>query len=314
MDAVLVGFALLAGGLLSVQASANLQLTTAIGTPYGASTLQLAIAAGLLGTLAIATGAVGAVTLLPDAEWWHLLGGLASPLYIMSGILLFPRLGALAATGLFVTGQVFASLALDLFGLLGLEKSPLGVGVVAGAVAVLVGIALILGLQRVLRGSTDSAAPRGRRSRLAFIGLGLVAGAALPVQGAVNARLRADVGEVVLVGTVSFVVATLAIAVVLAALVMAGQTPCPRLEPLGGMPWWGWLGGACAATYVTATFLLIPQIGAATAVALTVTGQQLASAFIDTRGLLRVPQRALTAARISGLALLVSGSALVQLA
>lgn len=38
------------------------------------------------------------------------------------------------------------------------------------------------------------------------------------------------------------------------------------------------MGGVVAATYVTATFLLIPAIGAATTVALTVTGQQVASA------------------------------------
>ena len=79
------------------------------------------------------------------------------------------------------------------------------------------------------------------------------------------------------------------------------------------MPWWGWIGAACAATYVTATFLLIPVIGAATTVALTVTGQQLASALIDHNGLFRLPRRPLSAPRLSGLALLIVGSVLVQL-
>jgi transporter family-2 protein len=73
------------------------------------------------------------------------------------------------------------------------------------------------------------------------------------------------------------------------------------------------LGGACAATYVTATFLLIPTIGAATTVALTVTGQQLASALIDHNGLFRLPRRRMSTRRLSGLALLVAGSVLVQL-
>ncbi|GAB3890297.1 hypothetical protein GCM10027612_34260 [Microbispora bryophytorum subsp. camponoti] len=79
------------------------------------------------------------------------------------------------------------------------------------------------------------------------------------------------------------------------------------------MPWWGWLGGACAAAYVTATFTLIPTIGAATTVALTVTGQQVASAVIDNYGFLRLPRRPLNAPRLSGLALLIVGSVLVQL-
>lgn len=146
-----------------------------------------------------------------------------------------------------------------------------------------------------------------------WIGLGIVAGGVLPIQGAVNARLRTGLHEPIAVGLVSFTVATLAIAAVLVVLVSARRTPRPVLRPLSRMPWWGWLGGACAATYVTATFMLIPEIGAATTIALTVTGQQVASAAIDNYGLFRMPRRALTPARLAGLALLVAGSALVQL-
>jgi bacterial/archaeal transporter family-2 protein len=64
---------------------------------------------------------------------------------------------------------------------------------------------------------------------------------------------------------------------------------------------------------VTGTFLLIPAIGAAVTVALTVTGQQIASAAVDARGWFRLPRRPLTAARSAGLLLLVTGSLVVQL-
>jgi transporter family-2 protein len=115
------------------------------------------------------------------------------------------------------------------------------------------------------------------------------------------------------VGLVSFVVATVAIAAVLVVLLLTRRAPTPQLGGLRKMPWWGWLGGAAAATYVTATFLLIPQIGAATTVALTVTGQQLASALVDHFGLFRMPKRPLAPVRLGGLFLLVAGSVLVQL-
>ena len=136
----------------------------------------------------------------------------------------------------------------------------------------------------------------------------------LPFQGAINAQLKREIGEPLAVGTISFVVATLTIAVVLLVLVLLRRTTVPRVAPLRGMPWWGWLGGLCAATYVTATFLLLPRIGAAVTVALTVTGQQLASALIDQYGWFRMPRRATTGPRMLGLGLLVAGSALVQLA
>lgn len=305
MYAVFLASALLVGCLLAVQTSANLQLTKAVGTPYGASTLQLTLAAGLLAAAALAVGALGAIRL--DVPGWHLLGGLASPVYITSGILLFPRLGALASVGLFVTGQVVASLAIDLLGLFGIARHPSSAGILLGVLAVLAGITVII---RELRPGKSTATGV---SRLGWILLGLVAGGVLPIQGAVNARLRAELHAPLAVALISFVVATLAIAALLAVLLATRSTPRPRFTPLRTMPWWGWLGGACAAIYVTATFLLIPEIGAATTVALTVTGQQLASALIDHNGLFRLPRRPMSAPRLSGLALLVAGSILVQL-
>jgi len=308
MEIIPLAAALFVGGLLAVQTSANLQLTWAVGTPYGASTLQLGIAAALLALVATASGSVAALTALPRADLWMLAGGIASPLYITSGILLFPRLGALASVGLFVTGQVFASLALDLGGLIGVPHRPASPGMVLGAVAVLVGITMVIRGQRARAGQPGGSRP----GRYAWIALGLVAGAVLPIQGAVNAALRTRVEEPLAVGLVSFTVATLTIAVVLAVLLMTGRTSRPQLRPLAAMPWWGWVGGVVAATYVTATFLLIPAIGAATTVALTVTGQQIASAAIDHYGGFRLPVRRLSAARLGGLVTLVAGSALVQ--
>jgi bacterial/archaeal transporter family-2 protein len=331
MDVALLAAALLVGCLLAVQSSVNLQLNGAVKTPYGASTVQLSVATVLLAIVALAAGTIGAVSGVFDVTWWHLLGGLASPLYITSGILLFPRLGALAAVGLFVTGQMFASLALDLFGLIGVPREPLTVGIVVGAIAVLVGITVIIRQKPAAQPAAPAVQPAGPSpagkslgamvkpapsfgvGRLGWIVLGITAGAVLPIQGAINAKLRTDLAAPLTVAMISFIVATLTIMIVLLVLLALRRTPTPQFRPLVKMPWWGWLGGACAATYVTATFLLIPRIGAATTVALTVTGQQLASAVIDNFGLFRMPKRPLTSRRITGLALLVAGSILVQL-
>jgi bacterial/archaeal transporter family-2 protein len=315
MELLFLAAALVIGGLLAVQASANLQLNAAVGTPYGASTLQLGLAAGLLAVVGLAMGSLSALRLTNDVPAWHLLGGLASPPYITSGILLFPRLGALAAVGLFVTGQVLASVGLDSFGLLGVPRQSLTTGVVFGAAAVILGIRTIIRGQRLQGTGTAGATVtrRGAAGQAGWIVLGILAGAVLPVQGAVNAQLRADLQHPVTVALISFTVATLTIGLLLVLLLLLRRTPSPKLEPLGRMPWWGWVGGVCAAVYVTATFMLIPTIGAAKTIALTVAGQQLASAVIDSRGLFRLPVRALTRPRLAGLALLSVGAALVQL-
>lgn len=228
------------------------------------------------------------------------------------------QVGAPEGVGAGGVAPLAASVALDLSGVLGVEQRPLSVGTAAGAAAVLAGITV------VVRSQTRAAAPAapsggggvavkapsggdGRPPPLAgWVVLGLAAGAELPVQGAVNALLRGTLVEPLAVAVVSFTVATPAIAAVLAALLATGRTPRPRLAPLRHMPWWGWLGGACAAGYVTGTFLLIPQIGAAVTVALSATGLQLTSAAVDQYGLFRLPKRPVTPPRAGGLALLGS--------
>jgi transporter family-2 protein len=79
------------------------------------------------------------------------------------------------------------------------------------------------------------------------------------------------------------------------------------------MPWWGWAGGLVGAAYVTTIPLLIPEIGAATTIGLTVAGQQLASLAVDRWGLLRLARRPLTRVRLAGVAALLVGVALLQL-
>jgi transporter family-2 protein len=79
------------------------------------------------------------------------------------------------------------------------------------------------------------------------------------------------------------------------------------------MPWWGWLGALVGAGYVTAVFLMLPQIGAAATIALTVAGQQLAGLAVDQYGLLRLPRRPVSAPRLLGIAVLLAGVGLLQL-
>jgi transporter family-2 protein len=300
LHALAIPFLLAVGALLALQAAANVQLSAAVGSPVAASTLQLAIGAAALLVAALAVGAFAHLDRVPDAPAWHLVGGLGSAVYITAGILLFPRLGAIVTVGLFIAGQMAASLAIDGLGWLGVDREPLDLAAWTGAAAVVAGIALIVRAQ--------AASPT--RTHPAWIVLALAAGAVLPIQGAINAQLRADLDAPIATGAFSFLVATAAMLAVLAAI--------PRRRPtratLRDLPWWGWLGGLCGATYVTSVFLLIPEIGTAPTIALTVAGQQLASVLVDRHGLLRLPRRPIPRARLLGVAVLLAGVAVVQLA
>ena len=240
MEALAVPFLLLVGGLLALQAAANVQLAGALRSPVGASTLQLGIGAALLLALAAAAGTLGALGLVGEAKGWHLVGGLGSAIYITAGILLFPRLGAVTTVGLFIAGQMGASLLLDGFGWLGVAREPVGAPALLGAAAVVAGAWLIVRAQTATSARVGAAPTSGRGVRAArseqvaptWTALGLVAGAVLPVQGAINAQLRAELDAPITVGAFSFVVATAAMALVLGAALALADAPLllpPRL-------------------------------------------------------------------------------------
>src|SRR5262245_57365151 len=144
MELLFIPLALAAGALLAVQAGANAQLSRAIGSPFAATTLQLSVGALLLLLITLLSGTILALSRLPHAQWWHVVGGTASAFYVISGILLFPRIGAVVSVGLFIAGQVLASTALDVFGLLGVTATGLSSGVTGGAMLVMVGATLIV--------------------------------------------------------------------------------------------------------------------------------------------------------------------------
>src|SRR6266496_4803769 len=139
MNALFVPLSLTAGALLAVQVGANGQLAKATGSPIAATTLQLAIAALLLLAITLFVGGISSLSLLPAAPWWHAVGGTASAFYVVSGILLFPRIGAVVAVGLFIAGQILASTVLDTFGLLGVPPTGFGLGIAFGAAIVMAG-------------------------------------------------------------------------------------------------------------------------------------------------------------------------------
>ena len=131
-----IPYLLLIGGLLAVQAAANVQLSAATRSPFGASAIQLALGAALLVGVAAVAGMLG-------AGW---LGALVGATYVTSVFLLIPEIGAAPTVALTVAGQQVASLAVDRYGLFRLPRRALPPARLAGVAALLGGVALIQGL------------------------------------------------------------------------------------------------------------------------------------------------------------------------
>jgi transporter family-2 protein len=134
-------------------------------------------------------------------------------------------------------------------------------------------------------------------------------GAIIPLQAAINARLRDHLDHsTLLAALVSFAVGTAALAVMV---VLTGQ----RWQGLSGITEarsWQLSGGLLGAVFVFATTLLAPKIGLAKMVALVIAGQVALSLVADHYGWIGLAVREITPLRAAGAALVVIGVLMVN--
>jgi transporter family-2 protein len=131
-------------------------------------------------------------------------------------------------------------------------------------------------------------------------------GAGLTIQVGMNATVRATLGSPTLAAIVNFVVGLTAL---VAVAIVSGARWTPGSAST--VPTWAWFGGLLGATYVAATTVLGPRLGAAAFLALTLAGQLAAALIVDHIGALGFPQSPVTPVKVLGAALLVAGAFLI---
>ncbi|MFC7737741.1 DMT family transporter [Roseomonas sp. GCM10028921] len=138
--------------------------------------------------------------------------------------------------------------------------------------------------------------------------LAVAAGVSIVVQQALNSNLRITLNSVVWSGFISYFVGV----VCMALLALALREPLPSASVVARIPWWAWSGGLFGAVFIGFAIFLVPQLGAATFIALLVTGQMLSSVTFDHFGWLGLPQRSIDMPRLIGVALLIGGVILIR--
>lgn len=137
----------------------------------------------------------------------------------------------------------------------------------------------------------------------------VIAGAMIPFQAGINAQLARWVGSPISSALVSFLVGTVALAIV----VLIQRKPLPSLSKLAGAPWWIWIGGLLGAFYVAGSIFSAPKLGAVMLIAAVVAGQSFASLIIDQFGWVGFKEHDISPGRIAGMLLVASGVALVRI-
>ena len=141
-----------------------------------------------------------------------------------------------------------------------------------------------------------------------YIVLAILAGAMMPTQAAINNKLAVVVDSPILAALISFFVGTIGILVY----AVASGTPLTNLTSIRDAPPIAWIGGLLGAFFVTATVVLVPRLGVAMTFSVIIAGQMIVTLVIDHFGLLGVPVKEVSLARIAGILLITVGVVIIR--
>jgi bacterial/archaeal transporter family-2 protein len=141
---VAVVVAAVIGGLVATQAPLNSQLGRTVGG-LQASVVALFVSLVALTMLAVITDGLGGIRRIGDAPWHVAIGGgLAGALYVGSIVWTVRALGAGGLTAVTIAGQLAVAVAMDHYGWLGVERSPVTAAKIAGIVLLGLGTWLVI--------------------------------------------------------------------------------------------------------------------------------------------------------------------------
>ncbi len=136
----------------------------------------------------------------------------------------------------------------------------------------------------------------------------LLAASLLPIQAALNNAMNRALHRPPLVVIISV---SCSLLFMVGVLLLQGRVALPSGERVAAVPWWAWPAGVCGAVFLLSQPIVLPRVGAAVYIGLTVTAQVVMALALDHFGALGVPQHAASPLRLLGAALMVGGVALI---
>lgn len=130
----------------------------------------------------------------------------------------------------------------------------------------------------------------------------------MPTQAATNNKMATVIESPVLAALISFAVGTVAL---LAYALLSGET-LGSLAAAKDAPPIAWIGGLLGAFFVASAVILVPRLGVAMTFSLIIAGQMIVTLIIDHFGLLGVPVKEVSFARIGGILLITAGVVLIR--
>ncbi|MCR8998462.1 DMT family transporter, partial [Brevibacillus laterosporus] len=135
--------------------------------------------------------------------------------------------------------------------------------------------------------------------------LGIIAGMMVPIQTSINSRLGRFTESSFYASTISFFVGTLFLLIL--NIIFNIQMFSSSFYAGHSIDYHWWVGGLLGVCFLTGNLLLLPRLGAALTVVMTVAGQIIMGVIIDTLGLLGANQTSFTFLKGVGIIVLLFG-------
>jgi transporter family-2 protein len=301
---LLYPFIIVAGCLQALGNSMNAQLRGKVVNPWLAATVSFLpivfVFATLFFTMPTPMPSLDSLSKMP---WYAPLGGVAGAVAVFGGLAFIDKVGAGPFNGLTLTANILTSLAMDAFGLFGLQAAGFKPLPWLGGLLMAVGVVFIARSG----GKKDGNEHTSTAGKLLYPFI-IVAGMLMAVGVVWNAQLRGALVNPWLAATVSFV----PVVFVFAFIFLLRPTPLPKREDLAGVRWYMPLAGITGAVAVFAGLLFVDKVGAGAFNGLLITANLLTSVALDHFGWLGMKQVKAGPARLVGAAVMVAGIVLIS--
>lgn len=137
--------------------------------------------------------------------------------------------------------------------------------------------------------------------------MAFIAGAFLPIQAGLNAKLGKSIASPIHASMISFMVGALSLIIYI---ILTKQSV--SWEGLKVAPSYVWLGGVLGAFYVTVIIFSFPRLGPGLTFGLVVAGQMTLSALLEHFNILVAQSQPLSLLRLLGTAMIVGGVVIIR--
>lgn len=266
--------AAISGLMIALQARANGELSHRLDNglqaalvSFGSGLIIIAIVALFNPSIKQGVRTLRTAVAAKELPTWTLFAGMLGGSFVAVQTQIVPLIGVAIYSVASIAGQSAISLVVDRIGLTGGGKKQITPRRVTAAFVTVFAVFI-------------SVADRldGRDLSIAAVALGVVAGAIVGVQRALNGQINEHSHQSFTTSLLNFAMGTTFLVILLIAALLIGGM---ELSPLPAGPWWIYTGGVIGVIYIAFTSTIVQHLGVLTFTLISVGGQLLGSLLID---------------------------------